>query len=61
MPLLGGHCQQGVAVIPNAQSIIMGLQLLVYVLFLFEYYRSFGVEKYGTKTNAQKQDEVTFL
>ena len=37
--------------VPIAQSLIMGLQVFIYVFILIEYYRNFGVESLKSPHN----------
>ena len=43
--LLGGHCQpEDEITVPKALSIMMGLQLSVYLVILVEHYRGYGAK-----------------
>ena len=42
-------------------SIMMGLQLLLYLYILYEHYcKNYGVELYDTTTNKQENDSIMF-
>ena len=64
--LLGGHCEPDVATIPYAMTIMMGLQLLVFLYLLFEHcFKGYGngvqgLEEFETKTDRQDSDKVMF-